>query len=347
MIFFYSFFLYIVLYIIFIPSAFGVPCSKAFEEKKFLTDGLLYEKIREAKIQEEKALKLKGYNSFWTKGLDEVQEWLIIKKQFIALEVNPHTTHIDYFANKIPQHIEHIRSGLKFQHKSIVNKQRKALKHLEKKAKQAINKRKVTYNWWVKFNYALSKVLSPSYYEILAPKSSTNEEGLMIINSIIDLFPEKILMPTIKGGLGIISLNRVHPMNIYALGIVKTDKTTHSRTVSPQGFFLHDIGHANQHHNPIQTAEKNFHTLLAKQIQNLPIEKRKNAELIYFLLTHELNTNLMSSSPHINNLDLITKIYYRDFSNFIDLPTDHRQVTTKVKQAINDFTEVFYQIKQP
>ena len=300
------------------------------------------------KSRREESLQKKGYSPFWTRGLNEVNKWLALKEQFIRLKANPHITHIDYFADQIPTHIEFIKTAMtSLPHRS---ERQKALEHLEKKAKEAINNRKVTYEWWIKFNHNLSKILSDSYSQIF-PDKAPIDEASMLIDSLISLFPGKVLMPTTQGGLGIITLNRIHPLNIHPLGLIKTDQLTHNRTVSPEGFFLHDIGHANRSDHFSSPTHKKFHDLLMEKIEGLPTEKRQNVELIYFVLIHELNIDFIAQSLHtlpsyITQLDSIINIYYRDFNSFIHLPSSYRQVRGEVEKAAHDFKEVFSQIRE-
>ena len=110
------------------------------------------------RTREEVSLQKKGYSSFWIRGLDKAYEWLAVRELFIKLRINPRVTHINYFADKIPEHIQYIREGIT--HLPYKLERQRALEHLEKEAEKAIDKGKVTYKWWIEFNYALSKVLS-------------------------------------------------------------------------------------------------------------------------------------------------------------------------------------------
>ena len=293
------------------------------------------------KSRREEPLQDKGYSSFWTRGLNEVNEWIALKEQFIRLKANPHITYIDYFADQIPALIEYVKRGIASL--PYARERQKALEYLEKEANTTIDKQQVTYEWWIKFNYILSKIFSPSYQEILNDKIPT-DDATILIDSLISLFPGKILIPTTKGGIGIIAFNRTHPLNIHALGLIKKEKTTHSRLISPEGFFLHDIGHANKSDHFSSPLNQKFHSLFIERIQALSIEKRQNVEIIYFVLTHELNVDFIAHPLHITQLDPIIDIYYRDFKDSIDLPVNYRQVRTQVEQASNDFKEIFSQI---
>lgn len=346
--FFYLFFIFYILLGIFCSSATGLPCDDGFIEENALPGEMRTrissrELILPKKPQKEESLSQKGYSPFWTRGLNEVNEWLAVKEQLTQLKANPRITHIDYFAGKIPEHLEYIKRSLTSLPKA--SKRQLALEGLERKAQEAITKKQVTYEWWIKFNYILSKILSPSYRELLDGKIS-EDEASMLMDSLINLFPRRILMPTIRGGLGIMTFNRTHPLNIHPMGLIRTDRTTHNRPVSPEGFFLHDMGHANRTDHFNSPVHKKFHSLFIERIEGLPIEKRQNVELIYFVLIHELYVDFIAHPSHITQLDPTINIYYRDFSDFINLPDSYRQVRQQVRQAIHDFKEIFSQIME-
>ena len=41
-----------------------------------------------------------------------MNEWIAVVDQLRKLKPNPRITHIDYFADKVDSHIEHVRKGL-------------------------------------------------------------------------------------------------------------------------------------------------------------------------------------------------------------------------------------------
>ena len=344
------FYLFFILYILLgISSAKGSPCEEeGFTEKQSFSKEVKtrihsWELTLPKKSRKEESLQKKGYNPFWTRGLNEVNEWLALKEQLTKLKANPRTTHIDYFAGKIPEHIEYVKRGIAFLPKA--GERQLALERLERKAQEAITEKKVTYEWWIKFNHALSKIFSPSYSELLNNKIPKNEAS-MLMDSLINLFPGKILIPTTKGEVGIITFNRTHPLNIHPMGLVNKDKVTHEKPISAEGFFLHDMGHANRNEHFSAPINQKFHNLLIGKVQDLPTEKRQNVELIYFVLTHELNVDFIANPSSITQLDPIINIYYRDFSDSINLPSSYRQTRVQIQQAINDFTEIFSQIME-
>ena len=191
------------------------------------------------------------------------------------------------------------------------------------------------------------KCFPPSYQEILNP-AGLRDDATIMINSLVNLFPGKILMPTTKGGLGIIALSRLYPLDIHPIGLVRSDKTTHGKSISPQGFFLHDIGHANQYSSLTYpyTVYQIFHNLLIDRIKNFPGEKRKNIEWIYFTLLRELSRDFIFEPLQTSKLDPIVDIYYRDFKDYINFSGNYKQILMQIKQAVNEFTEVFSQITE-
>ena len=106
-----------------------------------------------------------GYSTTYTGGLDKINEWAYVRLHLQRLEANPRITHIKYFSDKIPYFIEHIRKGLEenyYPSSSMGSKadQLKKLDKLEAESKKTITDEKVTYNWWLNFNYRLSAVMA-------------------------------------------------------------------------------------------------------------------------------------------------------------------------------------------
>ena len=57
--------------------------------------------------QEEKALKAQGFNAAYRRGMDEVNEWIAVRKQLVRLKADPYLTHVDYFAKKMREQISY------------------------------------------------------------------------------------------------------------------------------------------------------------------------------------------------------------------------------------------------
>ena len=165
---------------------------------------------------------------------------------------------------------------------------------MKKKAKETIAGENVTYKWWLQFNEELSEVLSDDRLnDVLLEKPQSVKDGE--IESIISFFPLKMMVPTTIGKLGIMTFNRAENEGIYPLGLINKNHTKvnfFKRYVlwSPRRYMGHDLSHvvgqffSDGLYSP-------GHILFRKKIldsmENLPIDKRKKAEKIYFELTHE------------------------------------------------------------
>ena len=112
-----------------------------------------------------------GYKpEHYTDGIDQVNEWAAVRKKLQELKANPYKTHIEYFADQVTDHIEHIKKGLRdYDHRDVKNeglrirdkeKQLGELAILEEEAKQAVSDKTVTYRWWLDFNLRLTSVMS-------------------------------------------------------------------------------------------------------------------------------------------------------------------------------------------
>ena len=269
----------------------------------------------------ETQLREQGYKPSYIAEIDKVNEWAIVRKQLQKLRANPYTTHIEYFADQIPAHIAHIRKGLednyspKEESQGNRSDQLQKLKDLEEEAKQAVADEKVTYKWWLEFNNKLAEVISGMH------DPQTVREVQAIIEATLSYFPLKAVIPTIKEEIGIITFNRaslegVYPASLINRQTIEADGQTYSAFL----FLLHDHFHAsldgNQIYREYSFGHRLFHKRLLQNIEGLPIDKRKKAEVIYFLMTHEyekqgvINISYSDKTP-----EEIKNRYHRKYSH--------------------------------
>ena len=226
----------------------------------------------------ESQLKAKGYGPVYYKGMDDLHEWSALRQQLIANKANPWTTHIPYFADKIEEHINFSADSLRFFEK---RRGTKVLEQLKEKSAQAISEERVTYKWWLELNMALSQ---------LRPHLDSNHIGDVIF--IVSLFPQYVIIPTLLGNLGIMTLSRAPLEGVFPIGLINKNITVDGQNMSPHMFLRHDVTHMNVNLFPkVGYHYSAGHYLRHKKIQelmeSLPMEKRKQAELVYFLFIHE------------------------------------------------------------
>ena len=264
--------------------------------KRIDSDDLILPPSTNKKIQLEK----QGFAPDYTAGIDQMNEWVAVRRQLQELKANPYKTHIKYFEDQVPDHIAHIRKGLKDNYSpssissgSKLEDQLRRLEILEEEAKKAILDEKVTYKWWLEFNERLSQLMS-------GEGAVLSKAGVFRIRNQIKQFPLKIIIPTTEAELGIMTFNKAGIEGIYPAGLInKPAAEADGIGYSANGFFLHDFEHAefvgNQHFLMHSVSHRLFHKRLLRNIENLPPDKRKRAEAVYFTTTHEMMDINLSS----------------------------------------------------
>ena len=291
--------------------------------------------------QIEQQIKRAGYNPIYFKKMNQLQEWKAVKKQLVKLKANPYITHIDYFANLIPQHIEYIKKGV------TTPKQQTLIELLEQQAEKAIAEQQVTYNWWIKFNFALSyifkkKVNIPNIADISSP----------MMDLLISRFPFEVAFPTLGSSVGIMTFNRALFEGVHPLSLSHTAIQMGGKHIMPDILFRHDITHSLVFITRMKdvyysTVNKKFHKGWIEQMSSLPYNKtRKNIELAYFISTHEkyFLSEGYFAPENLKNL-LLNHFKNRAKSNFkfkkvMVFSNDPETQQQQIEQIVSDFIRI-------
>ena len=96
-----------------------------------------------------------------------------------------------------------------------------------------------------------------------------------------------------------------------------------------------------------ETDQISFERAFLEEMEQLPLEKRRNVEAVYSILTFDFNMDLAALTPQFINSKRsdISSIYADLFKHFRDMPIMHEQRVQKGEQAINDFLEILSQIE--
>ena len=194
-----------------------------------------------------------GYGPEHTKGWAEIQEQIAFAQAIrsLAVPAHPYKTHIEYFANKIPIHVEYIEKGILERDDLSVQQAQTAqqmLEELKQEAALAIRQKRVSYVWWFNFNLLLIKAAAGEEMN-----SDDFQDGLKNMNTrlktylgmeVIEFFPFRMILPAIEGELGIMTLNQALAHNVWPIGLVTKTTKVDGRLMNPEEFALHDIGHA-------------------------------------------------------------------------------------------------------
>ena len=247
------------------------------------------------KTNEEKTLKAQGFNEVFTRALDEVNQTIAIREQLRKMNVDPYTVHFDYFGEKMREHIDFMEKG------ATHSGQIKRLALLREYMETAIREKTVTYEKWIWFNVMLAEIISDS--PLL---------GAMMVKDLIEDFPYVMLMPTTKGTVGFMAVNKGIDADVYILGLSNKPSTEYD-TISgnPINFFSHDLDHAreivNGKRNYISKNNRKKMSLIREKMRTLPVKKRKNLELSYWIIMHEDPRHLPIMTPDIVRQEIMTK----------------------------------------
>ncbi len=165
-------------------------------------------------------------------------------------------------------------------------------------AAKAVKNKEVSYRWWLSFNHLL----------LLAMKGYFSLQDIKDSNSWVDfwipLFPDIILMPSLKGEQGIMTINKAARQDIFLPSFMKYGPYA-------LGFYAHDLSHArliidiSREQNLLN---KLFYDYLTKNSAQLSDQKRKIYETLYFYLTYEAPSNWAFKTPQELKLKIMRMI---------------------------------------
>lgn len=212
-----------------------------------------------ALIETEKGMREQGYSEVYIAGLDVVKRNLRLAKALRHVIIHPWTDHIPAFVPMIDEHIHFIEEGIRLYQSSDREHRLNQLQVFKAEAEMVKDLERVTYRWYLNFNYRLSILATPQEHRRWFIKDEdwiTNEaleaffnntprdklKGSLHLGHLLDLFPDLIVLPT-SSDLGVISLNRTVQTGISLLGLVNQPVFVEGRLVYPQTFWEHDVDH--------------------------------------------------------------------------------------------------------
>ena len=219
-----------------------------------------------------------------------------------------------------------------------------------------VQKRAVTYSWWLRFNYALSKIHNLVDHKDIRVINERLKPTKVNIDNFVNRFPAYVIMPTTIGKLGVMAINRANAANIYIGGLIGKAEGGHGdQLVSPAWFFYHDIHtHSVKSINVRSTAFdkkiERFYGLLMEKSQLLSTQERKNIELAFFVLTHEGDGGVFINKPSFEVMSSIHFIlesqigFDFNFKGLMDTSNKSR-VLKHVRRISRDFVQMFNEIR--
>ena len=292
------------------------------------------------RTQQTQKLREKGFSAAYARGMDEVNEWIALKKSLTKSPAHPYKTHIDYFARQVHRHIEHVAKGIRPENTRAL----KELERLREHAQEVIEQENVTYYWWLNFNYNLSRIFK-------------KKERRYEIERFVNRFPVDILIPTVLGEIGVSALRKAIFQGVHPIGLVNKKKKADGVTFSPQGFFEHDLAHIlsiiELNRYPFNMVNRRFYRVMVEILDDLPLEDRRKVELAYFFLTHENTRAFQFANADPQKVkewiqDELNKQIKRgfNFQGLIKLSRDPSEKDHQIQEIVNAFVDVFTQIRE-
>lgn len=300
---------------------------------------------------EEQKLKAQGFNSAYIRGINEVNEWIAVVDQMRKLKINPYKTHIDYLADKVRDHIAHVREGLSSSHL----REMRNLERLEELAERTIQEEGVTYLWWLRFNYALSRIYDHGDITVRGrfPRVRSIDERLLV-----NLFPAQVVMPTIIEKMGVMAANRANRNNIHPVVLLKQEEETKGltgiETVSPTWVFNESVRDAIKIINMSNTfLVEHYGPVYGRwwrEMENLPVEERQGAEIALFSLTQLrlpfVKEDLWRIRSELHGF-LDSRITYNPSFNVLREISSEYLKDEWVKEIIESFEGLFFRVEYP
>lgn len=278
-----------------------VECRRVFKNMRIATESSLYEgkktsalvselkrvKVLDSLKKREGHLRTQGVREYYTAGLDEVIKLQALARALKSGRVDPENTHIVDFADQVENHIAFFNVGvLDPLHKvtmSLNPDNRKAklrwedqFADLARQARLRVKEKKLTYKFWVEFNYRLAALSQGMDF------GEERTRGFRILKN----FPDYVYLPTIKE-LGVMAFNHVDTQGIILIGLINKPVEVDGVLFYPEKFFHHDAVHYRYGTKKLRSEEKEFHQNWFRKVQKLSPRQRERVELVYFLMSHE------------------------------------------------------------
>lgn len=310
----------------------------------------------------EAALRRKGLGPAWTKGMNKLNEWADLRRQLQDIRANSRETHIQYFADQAHERIAFARESLG----EMTKQQKKTLAKITREADKAVLNEAVSYEWWLGFNLSLSSLLADKMpHEIFLTNSGFLAEsgysGWIPLQSLILFFPLRMTLPATEGKIGIITLNRAHSEGLHFIGIAGGAEKADGQVMDPLQFASHDMLHAARNTTEAAARFSLGHNLKHKKMQELMDgldgQKRKRAELVYFVSTFENGEEdiLLNLRPREMIAGVLSKFFFKSLTRdvfsakmaglgkeYFDIAGEDGQIKYIREHVIEDFMREVY-----
>ena len=302
--------------------------------------------VQYPKFNKEADMAKQGLHPGMFQGLDEAYKLNYLADHLRKSNIDPSKTHIEDFSKQILGRIRHVREdaidAIETLSKSQGERRERLFDELALEASKRQKEKRVTYEWWLQWNYRLTQALEPRSLSKMAE-----------LEDIINQFPNVVALPTRKD-LGIMAINKSISENVFPLGIAVNSRYADGVDMDPSYFFTHDINHIiliakpnrREVYDNSSTTLREFYEKL--QNQDIPVAQREQVELVHFLLTHELgNPGIVFSNGDflVNNPTLMNQ-FMRDETLLQFIPQHLRNSRDETEEYVREAGDVYTRLQQ-
>ena len=252
----------------------------------------------------EQNLLAQGFSKNYTNQFDTAFQMVELRKHWIEKKADPENTHIPYFSQEVPSHIEMVRKEIEAS--TLTNDEKyerlRILKKLEDEAYFMRKTYKVNSTWWNIFNIRLMALTVPvvpsafnlgfsqseiTDYKIVYERLQETKDLVGIFGAryveMMNRFPEIVLVPVI-GDVGLMAFNQTAGENVHFLRISSTEN---GKMLTSQTRLRYDLQRAASMEEFFKSEDLSFHSWFKQRMQNLPQKEREQQEFAYYILMFE------------------------------------------------------------
>lgn len=247
-----------------------------------------------------------GVPSSYFDGYREAERMLLLAQKLRSGLIDPTSTHLPEFSNKIPlffRRIENFIAGQEGHYLDTVERL-ETLAAMRREYADRVVAREVSYEYWVVLSQRLAILATPEI-ERTAPFISVTQSMLAQHDIVyrryfgpgaqythfLQRFPDVLLMPTMET-MGVASFNPIFSFQVYPIGLVSEQLSVDGRRMWPDSYWKHDLEHADAFARFTHSVEQvrlmqEKHLSIMSAINNERGLRRLQLEFVYFIFTHE------------------------------------------------------------
>ena len=346
---------------------------------------------KEARVEgtNERVLRSLGFRESYIKGLDRVEGYLRLAQKLRSGDIDPDKDHIEEFVALAEAHLRYVEEGIRTAESLEEGADRLAiLEDFGRETSAWVRDRTLTYRKFVNLGYRLSILATPKtergrgnlisnptgfrakLYETGAWKSDDRLEAAYLastreknqrpepIYTMLDRFPDTIIMPHTDGILGKMAISRLSAKRVYIHALLNHRAEADGHLRNPDWIFRHDSAHMHLREDTISLQQGVYETMLSSFLDSFSAEmekprtktEREMLELVYYTIVYESPRALTIRDNTPNTQRLRKHIWVSDILNpharAEQLPLGLKPSERAVRKYIDKSMDVFDRVAE-